>query len=350
MAVAKQRAKRWDASKEGYVYKCFCCGKEASEPKGTFFISPASELWTFNNRYIPYCTECINRMYDEYKESLKSGELACYIICHILDLPFSLSLYKSLEDKGSFSVGTYLRTCHASQFKGQTFVKTILDKQVQNDKNVNDAREENWTSAEKKNRDDIIRIVGYDPFEGYKIEDRRYLFGELIKYFDDDTGDDTYKLSQVIQIVNNNNQIRQYDLLIAHLDPIEQSQSIQELNSLKKDLVSSNDRIAKENEISVKNRSNKQVGRGTLTYLMRDMREKGFSEIAANYYNQLRSEGTQWAADMSIKAMMQNTMFDENDKQEIFEYQRQKLMELQKEVDDLKEENRLLKVRQGDNL
>ena len=289
-------------------------------------------------------------MYKEYTETLKSGEMACYVMCHILDLPFHLHLYKSLEEKGNFTMGLYTRTINTTQFKGQTFLKTILDKQVQNDKNVRDAREDNWTASERKNRDDIIRIVGYDPFDGYKTEDRRYLFGELIKYFDDDTGDDTYKLSQIIQIVNNNNQIRQYDLLIAHMDPMEQSQSIKELNDLKKDLVTSNDRIAKENEISVKNRSNKQIGRGTLTYLMREMREKGFDEIAVNYYNQLRSEGTQWAADMSLKAMMQNTMFDENDKQEILEYQRQKLIELQKEVDDLKEENRLLKIRQGDNL
>ena len=113
---------------------------------------------------------------------------------------------------------------------------------------------------------------------------------------------------------------------------------------MKAALVGSNDKIAKENEISVKNRSNKDVGRSTLTYLMRDLREKDFKQAEANYYDQLRSEGTQWAATMSMKAIKANTFFDENDKEEIFQIQREKIEVLQAQVDDLMEEKRQLLI------
>ena len=94
-----------------------------------------------------------------------------------------------------------------------------------------DMMEENWTDEERKNVDTVIEVIGYDPFAGYQSSDRRYLFGELVKYLDDEeVVDDNYKLSQIIQIVNNNNQIRQYDLLIAQLKPLTDSKDIQVLN------------------------------------------------------------------------------------------------------------------------
>lgn len=123
------------------------------------------------------------------------------------------------------------------------------------------------------------------------------------------------------------------------------SEEIDKLISLKKNLVASTDKIAKENEVSVKNRSDKNAGRSTLTFLMRDLREKDFGDAEENYYDQLRSESSQWAANMSFKAIQTNGFFDENDKEEIFESQRQMLTSLQLERDDLEEENRQLKLR-----
>ncbi len=90
---------------------------------------------------------------------------------------------------------------------------------------------------------------------------------------------------------------------MSHLDPLKDADSIKTLSDIKNKLVQSNDKIAKENEISVKNRSNKEAGKSTLTKLMRDLREQDFDKAEADYYDQLRSAGTQWAADMSLKAI-----------------------------------------------
>ena len=115
-----------------------------------------------------------------------------------------------------------------------------------------------------------------------------------------------------------------------------------------------NDKIAKENEISVKNRSNKDIGKSTLTYLMRDLREKDFDRAEADYYDQLKSAGTRWAAEVSMSAIQKNTFFDENDMREISDIKRQMVVELQEKVDDLMEEKRQLlveiqKLKNGDD-
>lgn len=297
-----------------------------------------------NDRYATICIACVKEMFDTISRRYNSDRTACIMLCYMLDVPFYHSLFDSIVNNNSiFSIGLYMRQLNNRQYQFQNFSQTILQRELEkSEKDIRDEKESRWTPQEKRNAEEVIGALGYDPFDGYPAEDRRFLFSEFIKYLDEDTMEDPYKMSQIIQIVNNNNQIRQSDLRIAQLDPSKDASVIKDLNGIKGSLVTSNDKIAKENEISVKNRSNKDVGRSTLTYLMRDLREKDFAQAEANYYDQLRSEGTQWAADMSFKAIKANSFFDENDKEEIFQIQREAIQKLQRQVDDLMEEKRLL--------
>jgi hypothetical protein len=338
-------AEETDNFDESHTYKCLRCGAEHQNPIGHFYKIQYSELYLKNDRYVPLCKNCINEIYENLS-SKYGAKTAFVILCYMIDIPFYHSLFDSIvKNNNLFSVGLYLRQINGRQYQYQSFQQTILNKELEkSDKQVLDEKEVKWTKSEIQNKDDVIKTVGYDPFEGYPEEDRRFLFNELIKYFDDDIADDTYKLSQVIQIVNNNNQIRNYDILISRLDAIKDANDIKSLNTMKSNLVSSNDKIAKENEISVKNRSNKDVGKSTLTYLMKDLREKDFEKAEANYYNQLNSDGTLWAENMSMKAIKENGFFDENDNKEITEINRQLVLDLQHKVDDLMEEKRLLLI------
>lgn len=200
-----------------------------------------------------------------------------------------------------------------------------------------------WSKVDKQNREYVIEAIGYDPFLDYPEEDRRFLFNQMLPYLEDeDNVEDAYKLSQILQIVNNNKQIHVCDKKIANLDPIKDSNDIKTLNAIKKDLVISNDKIAKENEISVKNRSNKDAGKSTLTYLMRDLRERDFEKAEADYYDQLKGAGTQWAISVSQKAILEHCLFDENDKKEVYETQLKLIDDLYKELDEKKEQVRQL--------
>jgi hypothetical protein len=232
------------------------------------------------------------------------------------------------------------------QWQYKTFSNTLVDGELdKSDKNVQEQREVKWSVADQKNRNTVMQVVGYDPFEDYSDDNRRFLFNELCKYLDEDIVEDPFKVSQILQIVINNNQIRQYDLEISRLNPTVDAKDIQTLNAIKKNLVDSNDKIAKENEISVKNRSNKEVGRNTFTFLQRKLRDLNFEKAEVDYYGQLQSPGTYWAAEMSNKAIREHAMFDENDKQEIFLLQREMIQKLQKQLDDAQETNRQLLIK-----
>lgn len=325
---------------------------------GHFYKAQWSELYLKNDKYAPICKECINELFKKYSEKYGATN-ACIFLCYMLDIPFYYSLYDSIiKNNNIFSMGLYCRQLNNRQYQYQSFQQTLLQKELnKTDNELLEEKELKWTNIELKNKQNVIDIVGYDPFEGYPEIDRRFLFNELIKYFDDDIAEDTYKLSQVIQIVNNNNQIRNYDVLITKLSPIKDANDIKNLNAMKSNLVASNDKIAKENEISVKNRSNKEIGKSTLTYLQKKLREMDFKKAEANYYDQLRSEGTLWGIDMSMKAINQNTFFDENDIQDIKNIKIELINELQNKVDNLMEEKRLLllkiqsleNVKLGDN-
>lgn len=333
--------------REAEKLSCLKCGRIGLDPE-KFYKSASSRMWITTKKRPLFCRECIDSEFRELSD--KYGERSAVIaICALLDLPFDPELYQDIINKNNvFLISMYISRLNNKQYAKRSFLTSIIDGSLNiSQEEVEQTKEKRWKASERANMDEVLSIIGYDPFEGYSSDDRRFLFSELIKYFDDDIADDPYKLSQIIQIVNNNNQIRRYDYLINTLNPTKNADDIQKLNVMKKDLVANNDKIAKENEISVKNRSNKDIGRSTLTYLMRDLREKDFSDAEANYYSQLTSAGTLWAVEMSNKAIKQNAMFDENDKQEILETQRALIQKLQSELDDEKEKNRILRLNES---
>lgn len=133
-------------------------------------------------------------------------------------------------------MGLYLRQINGRQYQYQDFTQSILNGEVGKSKDdFKKEKEIKWSKQDIQNRDYAIEIIGYDPFMGYPEEDRRFLFNQLSPYLeDDDVADDAFKLSQILQIVDNNKQIRQCDVKIANLDPIKDANDIKTLNGIKK--------------------------------------------------------------------------------------------------------------------
>lgn len=344
--------KSFDVNSVPNIYKCTNCGKRTVDPEGKFYKIISNPLYKENDGYSTLCTYCIDELFDNLRVKYNDEKLALLLCCAEVGWFFSESTYLKMKEKdpADIRIGDYIKRLNLSQNKNLTFQDYLIgslnnQKILSNKVEENELLEEKWSEEDKRIKQSVIDVVGYDPFEEYPLSDRRYLFNELVKYFDDDISDDTYKLSQIIQIVNNNNQIRHYDMIIATLKPLTDSKDISMLNKLKNDLVMSNDKIAKENEISVKNRSNKDAGKSTLTYLQKYLRELDFDRAEADYYDQLRSDGTLWGIEMSLKAIQKNAFFDEDDLQEIKNIRREMVIDLQKQVDDLLEEKRQLIIK-----
>lgn len=344
--------KSFDVNSVPNIYKCTNCGKRTVDPENKFYKVISNPLYKENDSYSTLCTYCIDELFDNLRVKYNDEKLALLLCCAEVGWFFSEATYLKMKEKdpSDIRIGDYVKRLNLSQNKNLTFQDYLIaslnnQKILSNKVEENEIFEEKWSAEDKKVKQSVIDIVGYDPFEEYPLSDRRYLFNELVKYFDDDISDDTYKLSQIIQIVNNNNQIRHYDMIIATLKPLTDSKDIAMLNKLKNDLVQSNDKIAKENEISVKNRSNKDAGKSTLTYLQKYLRELDFDRAEADYYDQLRSNGTLWGIEMSLKAIQKNAFFDDDDLQDIKSIRREMVIDLQRQVDELLEEKRQLIVK-----
>lgn len=368
------------AKKEVKKKKCPICGNEKSIATG--FYKSSSPMFSLD-KCVPICISCVKK--EVVNENGTVNENKLKTMCQRLDKPFysdeldSAFLQQKRENGylsddevakcGEKIVGFYFKNINTlRQNKDKSFADSEKDgfihktvnviaqnKKEQtlqrysditgNDKSTVKPNEKLiiWSDQDKQNKQYAIEVVGYDPFEEYPEEGRKFLFNQLSPYLEDDSNaDDAYKLSQILQIIKNNYQIDICDKKMSQLDPLKDAESIKTLSDIKNKLVQSNDKIAKENEISVKNRSNKDAGKSTLTYLMRDLREKDFDKAEADYYDQLRGVGSQWATDMSIKAIKENGIFDENDKKEVYEMQLDMIAALNKEVDELKEKIRIL--------
>lgn len=306
-----------------------------------------------NDGFTTICVKCVGEMFEEYRLQFQNQKLACMIMCAKLDYPFFQSLYDSVHVRNdNFTFGLYVRQVNCAQYAGKTFASTLASGELQ--KEVQESIEEfedDWPLEDRRTKNEVIKLLGRDPFVGYVSKDRKYLFNEFLQYLDDEELlADQYKISQLIQLLNNNNQINQYDVALSRFDPVRNVEDIRALSSLKKDLVASNEKIAKENGFSVKSRGENRAGKGTLTNLMREMREKNIKGCEANFYDQLQSENTRWAADISAQSLMQNCHFDDNDVNDIIEEQRKLIAKIQTELDHLKEEARVWKVEKEDTI
>ena len=356
MATQKKVARKRAANavdEDVKIYRCVMCGREETSPEKKFYKLVHSPDHKGNDGYAHICINCIK---DEQKRlTNRYGEkLAVMAICAKLNAPFYRTLYESIKKaQDNFSFGHYIRQLNNKQYSGKTFALTLANGELEVTKKeaeeeAEEMAESNWSLDERRAKNEVITMMGYDPFEGYAPKLRKKLFSELLGYLDDDELlSDNYKLAQIIQIINNNIQINQYDIAISKLDPNKEVSDITDLNKLKKELVQSNEKIAKENGISVKGRGDQRAGKGTLTGLMRDMREKDLNEIEANFYDQLTSKASRWGSDISVQSMIENIHLDENDIDEIITTQRSMISELQTSNDDLREERRLWKVKES---
>lgn len=349
--VAKKTAVN---SKEGdtKIYRCTMCGKEETVAEKKFYKLPYSPDHKGNDGYSHICISCIKDEFDRMSTRYNQ-KLATMAICAKLNVPFYRSLYESVrKQQDNFSFGYYIRQMNSKQYANKTFVLTLAEGELEvTKKEAEDDAEElaetNWTVDERRAKNEVITMMGYDPFDGYAPKVRKKLFTELLGYLDDDELlSDNYKLSQIIQVINNNLQINQYDVALSKLNPSTDADEIARLNKIKKDLVVGNEKIAKENGISVKGRGDQRAGKGTLTGLMRDMREKDIKESEVNFYDQLISPASRWAADISMQSMMENIQLDENDVNDIIEEQRKLLQKYQDKNDELQEERRVWKVKE----
>lgn len=197
----------------------------------------------------------------------------------------------------------------------------------------------------EKNRKDVIRLLGYDPFEGEKLEDQPLLYSQLIGYLDlGGDNEDMMRTSSAITIVRGFLQQAKIDDKItkAMANPSVNATEIKTLLDSKQKISSTISQLAEQSCLSLKHSKNASKGENTFTGIVKKLKELNLREAEVNAFDIGTCEGMRQVADISNASIMKQIRLDENDYTEMLAKQREMLVKLQAKSDKNEELSRIL--------
>lgn len=335
--------------------KCSKCEKLKIE--STNFYKSNSDSYADGKH--PVCKQCV---WDSLKLDDPLSQEAIDSIKKVLfemNRPFIYSQYvSSVEEYGKNASGLFGKYIKNIQLNYDDYGWKDSEFELSSNKveeNSDNISENNNTKINTivsndytKELEEVVRMLGYDPFEFESERDKLQLYNRLIDFLDESTQEDGFKLQAVIEIVIGFNQIDKINQAITNItsDPDKLSTNSGGISSLinsKKNILASLIKLAEENGISVKHNNQKSKGAGTLTGIMKALQEKGIEEGELNLFDIETAKGIRQVADLSNKSIVAQLQFDENDYTNMLLEQREMIQELDSKVMSLEEENRLLK-------
>lgn len=341
--------------------QCSGCGRRLAS--GSFYKS-SSNLNKYFGRII-ICKQCIYEIFDNYLEKYNNNiRTATYFTCRKIDVAFrdkdyeaalKESQHKNKKQRNFF--GIYM-TKHSSlgkinngdsnDFDDSDALELVNHNVVDNsEKNetIDNSYKVKLTHEDKKNKNDVVKLLGYDPFDGYSKYDQKILYNGLIGYLDEDTLEDQFKIGVYIQLLNMELQVKKIDYNISQITKdidllLKNSDTLKSLTSVKNTIITTANKLASDNSIAIKHRNDQKAGKSTLGYMLTNLRDLNFEDAEIDYYSQKMCYAMERMAGMSTKAIQENLLFDENDIQEMFLIQREKIQNQEKEILNLEEEVR----------
>ena len=200
----------------------------------------------------------------------------------------------------------------------------------------------------QRNKADIIKMLGYYPFEGEDAQD--LLCGQLVTFLgDEDIKDDAIKLNAIISIIRTQ---RAVDVLskslaektrdLSRLD--DQLGSIKQMSAIQKDLSKTILDTAKDNKLTDLWSGKKTAGANSLTGTLYKLRQINLDDAQVNLFDIKTSLGMEQVAKQSARGIVENLNWGDDASMDMIKEQRILIDKYYKLYLSLKEENRKLKV------
>lgn len=341
-------------------YVCPHCGK--TKKKSEFYVSTDPAVIIGVAFPCKDCSENIARRYDartgEYSDmteaSLKSALM-------YLDKPFIQKLWDSAykevhnadlkQPKKNMWTSYIKNVTSLSQYRGLRWRDGDLD-----DVKVNDEIHSETTTLPQnqevleeceKNRKDVIRLIGYDPFDKEAEEDKPLLYAQLIGYIDGDgNNDDMTRTLDCIEIVRGYLQLQKINDMsakaFANLAKTGQSGEIKNYMATKKQIADVISQLAEQSCISQRHNKNSKKGENTWTGKIKMLKDLNLREAETNGFDIGTCRGMQQVLEISDASIMKQLALDESEWSDMVAEQREKIVKLQSERDVYKEINRIL--------
>ena len=346
------------------IFACPRCGETS---KDSFYPS-YNNINNISKKTI-YCKKCINEIYTESLILLKNDKAAIINICQILNIPFDERIFnscKELEDEDSkkllieiyfekISIYKSIYGIGDSYLNGDAFIikNNIVSATdyEQYQKNIDNQQEylKQLTQTDettKRNREDVIRIVGADPFSNYPKNDASELYASLLDFLDEDVDPPRFLLNIYIEIIKNFYLLDKIneEMLIQTSDSdnlFANAKQIKTLNDTKKDIQNTINKIAADNQISLKTAQNKGDKTKKFTYIIRKLMEyDDLDDVKSNVFDVKTSKAMAEVEKQSFGNMISQLNIEENDYINVLSNQRDRISELENELLKVKEKNR----------
>lgn len=337
-------------------YICTCCGTpmNINDFYITSNITCNSKIDSKGNYHLHVCKTCCQKLLQYFYSTIaeKNIELAMQYMCSYLNLYWDVdSFYLARQqyednDREGTLIGAYIGYIN-SNFLGKTFMDSPFlheEQESSRSREIIINPEEapfDWSKEDAKNKKQVLRMVGYDPYVYETEENKKFLYRDLLNILEDGMENDFVKFQAAIQIVRSFFMIRQYDQQMYKMQQEgAETSEIKAIADLKvKELKSITD-FAKDNGFSERYATKKSKGENTLTGIMNKMNSMKYEKAVVNRYDIATSETIQQAADASIKAIFNQLSLSDSEMWKITQDQLEELRKLRRQNENLEEDLR----------
>nr|DAH50628.1 MAG TPA: hypothetical protein [Caudoviricetes sp.] len=348
-------------------YLCPYCNKE--KKKTEFYVSTDPRVLTGITSMCKDCVRKIALSWDDNRQEFGAcTKKSVMDALEYIDRPFLENLWNSsyaewANDKSQIRRTTiwdcYIKNIGMVQYRGmrwrdgdvfQTYVEDAKQVAALESGNDNEAKtilnSQEVNNEFEQNRKDVIRLLGYDPFEGEKIEDQPLLYSQLIGYLDlgGDSNDDMMRTSSAITIVRGFSQQAKIDdkLAKAMANSSVNASELKTLLDAKKNLSATISQLAEQSCLSLKHNKNASKGENTWTGKIKKLKDIDLRDAEVNGFDIGTCRGMQQVLEISDASILKQLALDESEWSDMVAEQRKVIADLQEKRDVYREVNRIL--------
>jgi hypothetical protein len=348
-------------------YICHHCLKE--KKKSEFYVSTDPRVMT---GITSVCKDCIRKIAlawdDNRKEFGLCTKQTVMSALEYIDRPFLNNLWDSSyaewanqdsQLRRTTIWDAYIKNVAMVQYRGmrwrdgdifQTYIEDAKQIAALENGNGGDAQtlifSQEVNGEFEKNRNSVIRLLGYDPFEGEKLEDQPLLYSQLIGYLDagGDGNEDIMRTSSAITIVRGFLQQTKLDDKLAKVmaNTNANPSEMKTLLDAKKSLNATITDLAEQSCLSLKHNKNASKGENTWTGKIKKLKDMDLRDAEVNGFDIGTCRGMQQVLEISDASIMKQLALDESEWSDMVAEQRQTIVDLQKQRDVYREVNRIL--------
>lgn len=365
--MAKAAGRRNVSEIDEKLYLCHHCLKE--KKRADFYVSTDPKVLT---GITSICKDCVRKIAlnwdDNRREFGVCTKSSVMSALEYIDRPFLNVLwdasYNEWANQGAKLRRTtiwdaYIKNVGLKNYRGmrwrdgdifQTYVEDAREVAALESGNADAAKtlilSQEVDDEFEKNRKDVIRLLGYDPFEGEKLEDQPLLYSQLIGYLDTggDGNDDMMRTSSAITIVRGFLQQAKLDDKLAKVmaNTSANPSEMKTLLDAKKSLNATITDLAEQSCLSLKHNKNASKGENTWTGKIKKLKDMDLREAEVNGFDIGTCRGMQQVLEISDASIMKQLALDESEWSDMVAEQRQLLIKVQRERDIYREINRVI--------